>query len=148
MTISFAQQARQVISYEANPENIIRIYDNARVNHLRNVIIRNVAISDVEGLLTLCVAPLHSGEASGNAEIAASILKNGSTVEQFSVATTIDEDARRHGIAAPDLVKIDIEGMELQALRGMRNTLTLKKPDLYIELHGTTPDHKRTNGAQ
>ena len=37
--------------------------------------------------------------------------------------------------------------MELLALRGLRETLGTRKPDLYIELHGTNSDHKRANGT-
>jgi hypothetical protein len=37
--------------------------------------------------------------------------------------------------------------MELNALQGMSQILKSKRPDLYLELHGTTAEDKRTNAA-
>src|SRR5213075_2465556 len=35
----------------------------------------------------------------------------------------------------PDLIKLDVEGADLHALRGMRETLARAKPTLFIEDH-------------
>jgi hypothetical protein len=35
--------------------------------------------------------------------------------------------------------------MELTALRGMRDTLARHRPDLYMEMHGATVEHKDAN---
>jgi len=43
------------------------------------------------------------------------------------------------------LVKIDIEGMELQALQGMHRLLLDRRPELYIEMHGATTKEKVEN---
>jgi len=42
------------------------------------------------------------------------------------------------GLPKIDFVKIDVEGMELQVLVGMRNTLLNSKPDLLIEMQDET----------
>ncbi len=145
MTIFFAKTASQVITYEANPENVMRIYDNARLNGFE-VIVRNVAISDEDGMITLSMDPEMTGAASGDPQIAKSLSKNGQPIRRFSVAmTTIDNDVRRTGLPKPDFIKIDIEGMELRALIGMRNTLLESHPDLFVELHGTTHEHWKEN---
>jgi hypothetical protein len=46
---------------------------------------------------------------------------------------TGDTYARRHG--TPDVVKIDIEGAEVAALRGMKRVIERHKPALIIEAH-------------
>jgi hypothetical protein len=46
---------------------------------------------------------------------------------------TIDSLTRRYG--PPDLLFIDVEGFELQALRGASSTLAVHRPDLFVEAH-------------
>jgi FkbM family methyltransferase len=50
---------------------------------------------------------------------------------------TLDEVIRRHEFA-PDIVKIDVEGFEFNALRGAANTISMFKPILILEVH---PQH-------
>jgi hypothetical protein len=44
-------------------------------------------------------------------------------------------------------VKIDVEGLELDVLRGMRRTLAESAPELFVELHGAGPERKTANSA-
>ena len=46
----------------------------------------------------------------------------------------LDDYFREQG-ADPDLLKIDIDGAEMSALRGMSRILTETKPDLLLEVH-------------
>ncbi len=43
------------------------------------------------------------------------------------------------------MIKIDIEGMELPALKGMTQTLKHHHPELYMEMHGATLEQKDAN---
>jgi hypothetical protein len=58
---------------------------------------------------------------------------------------TLDEDIAEARLPAPDFVKVDVEGYELQVLQGARQLLTTKRPSLYLEMHGETMDEKRAN---
>ena len=51
-------------------------------------------------------------------------------------AVSIDEFCETHGLA-PDVIKLDIEGAELAALRGARRTIARRGPALalFVELH-------------
>ncbi len=42
----------------------------------------------------------------------------------------------KHGFTEPDLIKIDVEGMELGVLASLRDLLAARKPKLYIEICG------------
>lgn len=48
--------------------------------------------------------------------------------------TTIDDECIRLGIS-PDILKIDVEGYEYEALLGASNLLATKKPSICLELH-------------
>ena len=48
--------------------------------------------------------------------------------------TTVDVLLERHGLHRVDLVKIDVEGAELQVLRGMATTLKRLRPKIIAEL--------------
>jgi FkbM family methyltransferase len=51
-------------------------------------------------------------------------------------ATSIDDFCETNGIA-PRVIKIDVEGAELQALRGARRTIAARGPSLalFVEMH-------------
>lgn len=56
---------------------------------------------------------------------------------------TIDEYAQSHSY--PSVLKIDIEGGELAALKGMETVLEESHPSLLIEVHPTTYEYEETD---
>ena len=48
---------------------------------------------------------------------------------------SIDATVRSHALPQPDVVKIDVEGAEVQVLRGMEHTLRGAHPRLILEVH-------------
>ena len=53
---------------------------------------------------------------------------------------TIDNIVRQQGLAAVDLIKLDVEGAEPQVLRGMRETVAKHRPQLAISIYHW-PEH-------
>jgi FkbM family methyltransferase len=59
----------------------------------------------------------------------------GPAVERFEVpVTSVDAEVARLGLV-PDAVKIDVEGDELEVLRGATGLLASRRPVLFLELH-------------
>lgn len=89
----------------------------------------HAAVSDREG-----TAALAGAGGQGTARLAGEGNHGGDTVE----TVTIDGFCAREG-TLPTLIKIDVEGWELEALRGARETVARAGPELalFVEMHPT-----------
>lgn len=123
---SRAGSAGRVISFEPDPV----IIDGLRANLRRNA-----------GKIEATVIPVES--AVGSSEGHAAFTRGwrttrgrlaGETQADFEVATTtLDRAAARFG--APDMVKIDVEGAELEVLQGGTGLLQDTRPFTVLEAH-------------
>jgi FkbM family methyltransferase len=142
LSLFFSRTAKLVITYEPNPSSAVRIRENIALNNIRNVTLRDVALSDAPGTLALFFVPFMAGTASGDAAISRQMRERSSSVASVTVpVSTLDAEIAA-GQPVPDFVKIDVEGMELAVLRGMRRVLETRRPALYIEMHGSTVEEK------
>ncbi len=48
----------------------------------------------------------------------------------------MDNQIAVNNLPGPDFVKIDVEGLEIEVLRGMSQTISDYRPKMHIELHG------------
>jgi FkbM family methyltransferase len=108
-----------------------------KFNLIRNVTLTAAGLSDANGRLALHT-PLKRSTALGYG-VAHLGAKGGdaSTVEQMVNLTTLDSFSSRAGLVRLDLIKADVEGWELRALKGGRQTLARFRPALYLEVDET-----------
>src|SRR6516162_2322156 len=90
------------------------------------------AVSDAVGKATF-YAHTFSGENTLNSSFVQRVPSASAVVVRV---TTVDEICDSHRIE-PTLLKIDIEGFEIHALRGARNTLAHCHPHILVEMHPT-----------
>lgn len=145
LTLFFSSRAREVIAYEPNPPSYRRVLQNLRLNGRTNVRVRHMAVGNAAGSLTLLSDPLMPGGTSGDPTVAGQIQRSGTVTAVEVPVVTLDADIEAANLPAPDFIKIDIEGMELTALQGMRATLARHTPNLYLEMHGATMAHKEAS---
>jgi FkbM family methyltransferase len=146
LTLFFSGRAKEVIAYEPNPSSFQRVIENLRLNGRANVRVRNLAVGESEGSITLLCDALMPGGASADPLLADQIRESSPDAASITVRTiALDDDIAANHFPPPDFVKIDIEGMELPALRGMRQILLQYRPALYLEMHGATVEHKNRN---
>lgn len=120
----------QVFAFEPLPANQERLQKNLALNNDLKVTLIPNAISDKNGSTTFMV---HSSGGMGKLKDAAG--REQGFANEISVQTiALDDFASTH--PAPHLVKIDIEGGEVLALRGMQSLLKNERPILFLELHG------------
>jgi FkbM family methyltransferase len=136
LTMFFAPRCARVIAYEPNEANCARLIENICLNHLINVEVRKLGLGATPGEATLHYDLRMAGGGSLHPEAAGAIAQ---TIQ----VTTLDSDIARYRLPAPHLIKIDIEGWELEALQGARRTLLGYHPALFLEMHGETMAEKR-----
>jgi FkbM family methyltransferase len=141
LTLFFASRGARVIAYEPNEVNYHRLIENIGLNKLTNVQVRKLGVGSLPGAATLHYDPQMAGGGtlSPNATAAVS--------ERVDV-TTLDRDIAAASLPPPDLIKIDIEGWELEALQGARATLDAHHPGLLLEMHGETMAEKKRKASE
>lgn len=148
MTLFFARKAKAVIAYEPHPGNFRRLQENLNLNGLKNVTAFNRGLGDREGTILLACDPRMPGAATADPEIARQISASLTETQTIEMPVArLDDEIERHALPTPDLVKIDIEGMELPALLGMEKLLAARHPQIYLEMHGATEEEKEKKAA-
>jgi len=149
LTLFFANQAKQVVSFEPNSRNRKRLQENLALNRITNVRVRPVGLGSRPGTHRMVADPLMPGGASVDEKKTEMLLHSAvpTHVEEVTIVT-LEEDILQSGLPAPDFLKIDIEGFELEALQGARNTLVTYKPALFLEMHGETIAEKKRKVAE
>lgn len=151
LSLFFAAQAGpegQVFAFEPHPHGYARILAHLDLNAVSNVRVRNVAVGAETGTLQLVGSSSGDGRTSANEDVQRGLDWQGSSspLREFTVdVVSIDDEVRAGGLPPPDFVKIDVEGLELHVLEGMRETIAQSKPQLYIEMHGAGMEAKRLN---
>jgi FkbM family methyltransferase len=128
LTLLLARRCPRVLAIEPSPENARRLRANIELNDA-SVEVVEAAIGREPGTAWLALAR----ESSMNETSAAERAHDDPDARGRLVRrTTLDELAKTYG--PPDLVKLDIEGAELDALLGAARVLE-HRPALVIEAH-------------
>jgi FkbM family methyltransferase len=118
----------RVLCFEANAESFEFLTENLRAGNLDGrVTANNKALGAQRGSAHLAAADVELNKDSTSV-VAAQDDTDGSVV-----VTTIDEEVGPS--AAVSLIKIDVEGAELDVLRGARGVIRRSRPLLCIEVH-------------
>lgn len=149
LTLLFASRAKAVVCFEPNTQNHKRLMENLVLNGVNNVEVRKVGVGSRRETRRMVGSPLTPGGASVDGKVVEELLRTGveTVVEEISIVR-LDEEIPEAGLPAPDFIKIDIEGWEIEALRGARKTLDSSKPALFLEMHGETLREKRSKAAE
>lgn len=130
----------KVYFFEANPKLIPYINKTLSINnYYEHSIVENLAVAEKEGTVKLNVLKDHIGSSSLhsikhlNAYVGEKIHLETDEIIEIK-AVTVDSYCRENKIEAVDLIKMDIEGYEDKAYKGMRDVVR-KSPNvtMFIE---------------
>jgi FkbM family methyltransferase len=108
--------------------------EGLRTHVLMNGFDDRVTIVEAAASATVGSAPFALHPSGGASSLALESVDSGTRI---LVATeTIDNICKAHTLL-PAVIKIDVEGAELDVLKGARNTLTLPGLHVFVELHPT-----------
>lgn len=133
MAARLVKENGHVYSFEALPGNVERLKANVDLNNLSGQITAiHVAVTDKTGEAVFLA---HESGAMGKAKGSAGREEH-YAAELRVPAITMDDFVTQQGNLPPQVIKMDIEGGEGMALRGMGNILSNIRPIFMIELHG------------
>ena len=135
-TVQLGKVAKKVVGFEPDREIRELLEENLRINALGNMDIRSLALGAREGEIGFRVNRVHRG-------------KSAITVRDeydYSVQVqTLDNFIDQSGIQ-PDIIKVDIEGAEIDMLKGGKSFLSSAKDlQLFLEYN---PDSLKDFGYQ
>ena len=120
----------RVVAFEPSPRERQRLTRHLRLNRCRNVTVEAFAVGEHAGEATLLV--FDEGETGCNSFH----LDNTKGTSPVTVPVRpLDEYVAAKALPRVDLVKMDIEGGELSALRGAERLFQTMRPALICELH-------------
>jgi FkbM family methyltransferase len=116
--------AGKVYAFEPLPRNIKFLRKHLELNQVRNAEMFELAVSDVAGTASFQEADnsfMGRLEGGGNLNV---------------LTATLDGLRQQGRILPPSVIKIDVEGAELLALRGSREVFQQFRPVLFLATHG------------
>ena len=132
----FVGQSGRVLAFEAQDELMQLLTANLAMNEIRNVVAEKVIITNESGVLQLPQAdfsrPMNFGGFSVvDPDIVRASGSNSAKLDHVMKRTL--DSFFGNSTVCPTFLKVDVEGMELNVLRGATNLLSRCHPILYLE---------------
>lgn len=116
--------AGRVYAFEPLPDNLRYLRTHVDTNGLSNVEIIEAAVAAASGTARFEEAASRAmGRLSDEGGIEVDVV-------------TLDELVASGRVEAPDVIKIDVEGAELDVLKGAREILATRRPTVFLATHG------------
>ncbi len=123
----------RVVAFEPLPVNARAIRHNAQLNGFTHIDAREQALGGSDGEASFML----SAEPTWGKLTSVGKAPDQHTGETVVAVRRLDGLIEQEGLPPPDVMKIDVEGAELEMLAGAERTLRARRPVILMELHGT-----------
>ena len=115
----------RVVAFEPVVRNIAFLQQHVMLNRARNVQIMPFAVSASEGFSRFCSGPYTS---------MGKLVPDRETGDMTVATVTLDRITQRLEIV-PDVIKIDVEGAEMEVFQGGDQLLRTSRPKIFLSTH-------------
>lgn len=125
--------------YSFEPQRLVfqMLCGNLAINNYENCYAYNLALADYNGIIQVFEPDYSCPEDFGLFSLVNDKIRSKSGVSYKLEIKTLDQFVSDFAIEQLDFIKIDAEGMDLQILKGARNTLARFSPSLLVEFDNT-----------
>ncbi|MBV6462169.1 MAG: hypothetical protein HJHJAOHD_02313 [Flavobacteriales bacterium] len=119
----------KVYGFEPDEQNYNACLENISINSFHNVDVSNIGLGDKKGTYTL-VVDTDTNRGGNRISFDNESKKSNSKIE----VERLDDWIKNRNLTRVDLIKIDVEGFELNVLKGAEESIRKYTPVLFIEL--------------
>jgi FkbM family methyltransferase len=117
-----------IIAFEPTPETFSRLQENIKINSFFNVKTENIGLSDTSGTIKF-----HTSNDGYDAWNSFATLTDIGKCSEIDVSTnTLDNYIKTNNIKKIDLIKLDVEGWELNVLKGATELLSSSDSPVFL----------------
>lgn len=131
-SLAFSTIAEKVYSFEPTPLTFSVLHKNVVNNNIKNIMTINKGVSDVEKN-----SLIHINTIGNLGSTSIEVDSPNSKSEEISLIT-VDGFVEESGIKKVDFIKMDIEGHEIHALKGMTKVISMFRPVVMMEWNYTS----------
>ncbi|NDG29194.1 FkbM family methyltransferase [bacterium] len=122
----------RIYSFEAQRQVFYQLAGNVALNNLYNIDVFNYAVSSQEGFISVKEPNYFSNHDFGTFSLVETKITQ--SINNLVVPTiSLDTFVEKYKIDSVDLIKIDVEGMDLDVLKGSLNIIERDSPVIYVE---------------
>jgi len=139
-SIRYSKFCRQIFSFEPVTNTYKYLEKNIRINNIQNVTPMKIGLSDLNEEKTINLYNNSANNSIFERKIPAGyqLKKIG---DETIVLRKLDELIEAGTVLVPDIIKVDVEGAELQFLNGAKKTILQHRPTFLLEYaEGTSKD--------
>lgn len=124
----------QVFLVEALRKNCVRIQENLRLNSM-NAVVVNRALGNQQGSVKFFDMDSHDNTIGSIYRSFVEMHQHHTEIKEIEVSmTTLDDVMEEYRLTKLDLLKVDVEGAELELLSGALRTIKDSQPDILFEI--------------